>query len=664
MRILSLLPVLALTACQGGASTCRSVWYFDVDADGYGDPDSLASGCVQTEGTVANAEDCDDTDATVNPESLWYADDDGDGYGKTSRSVQSCVGPSGYVLNPDDCDDKDPGLNPATQWYADQDGDGFGGTSPVASGCEAPADSVANNADCDDVDPEIHPGAPEVCDEIDQDCDGDVASTATWYPDGDGDGYGDPAGQTVEQCESPGDGWSADPTDCDDVDPKVSPGSREICDDGLDQNCDGDDSCALSGTVGLDAGRELIGNTESDGEHGAAVSAVGDLNGDGYPDIAIGEPDQDGTGAVNIRFGAPGGVSSVHDRVIRGSVSNGGFGSAVSPVGDVEADGYADLAVGAPSVGIDELGGVWLFSGPADADLDAGDAYASVTGTGAYSRVGERLAGVDGTLAVLGVNATSRNWYVWLYSEPTGALALSDADGSYYGARSGDSEWGTLPGMALGDLDGDGMPELAFGHPGYTTTDDGSVFVYSSDGGWEQGRVLSGNSADSFLSGRSYSMFGASIAMVPDTNGDGYDDLLIGGPGRGLRMGAAFLFLGGELPKSGDWSDAQASLDGPGNDDARTDFTGAAVSGVPDANGDGLGELLVSAPDTATAWVVYGPVSGAVPLATDADVTIEGALDTAFGTSLTATDPNGDGYGDWIIGAPDSDSAWMFLGGP
>jgi hypothetical protein len=92
--------------------------------------------------------------------------------------------------------------------------------------------------DCDDDDPAVHPRAGEVCNDRDDDCDGvtDDGITRTWYPDGDGDGFGRP-GPTADACNEP-DGYAPVPGDCDDGDGDVRPGAAETC-DGRDDDCDG-----------------------------------------------------------------------------------------------------------------------------------------------------------------------------------------------------------------------------------------------------------------------------------------------------------------------------------------------------------------------------------------------------------------------------------------
>jgi hypothetical protein len=144
--------------------------------------------------------------------------------------VLGCVDVS---LTPiDDCTD------PVTTWR-DADGDGFGAGEPEAS-CDPPGGVSLTPGDCDDADPWVRPGQVELCDGVDQDCDGeideDAADGVLVHPDADADGFGDPK-VTQRVCEVPA-GWLEDDGDCDDAEASVRPGADERC-NLRDDDCDG-----------------------------------------------------------------------------------------------------------------------------------------------------------------------------------------------------------------------------------------------------------------------------------------------------------------------------------------------------------------------------------------------------------------------------------------
>ncbi|HMV70023.1 MAG TPA: MopE-related protein, partial [Myxococcota bacterium] len=184
----------------------------------------------------------------------------------------------------DDCDGRVDEDAPSAPWFVDLDGDGHGDPTARALACAAPAGSVALGDDCDDRDARVHPGAVEVCDRVDQDCDGAVDEDlprAAWFIDADGDGYGD---DEVVACARPPTGVSRG-GDCDDDDPGAWPGAREVWYDGVDQACDGGDDWDRDGDGRRPAG--YGGDLDCD-DRDASVGAPGawfrDDDGDGYGD--------------------------------------------------------------------------------------------------------------------------------------------------------------------------------------------------------------------------------------------------------------------------------------------------------------------------------------------------------------------------------------------
>jgi hypothetical protein len=212
----------AVELCDGIDNNCDGVvdegvsvtYYEDADSDGYGNPETALAACERPEGFVPNGSDCDDTSAAAFPSGVEICD--------------------GYD---NDCDGTiDEEL--LTTYYQDLDGDTFGDPSTGADLCEAPVGFVADGSDCNDSSSISFPGAAEVCDELDNDCDGDIDedSTTIYYADTDGDGHGD-LSRSVEACVLP-EGYTLSPTDCDDADPLQNPDRPELC-NSEDDDCDG-----------------------------------------------------------------------------------------------------------------------------------------------------------------------------------------------------------------------------------------------------------------------------------------------------------------------------------------------------------------------------------------------------------------------------------------
>jgi hypothetical protein len=199
-------------------------FYYDLDLDGFGDPDNSVMACEQPDGLLEDGTDCDDTNVDVFP-----------GAEETCNTLD------------DDCDGTidDPDVLPYTTYYTDDDGDGFGDPATAISTCDGLSGLVLDGTDCDDSAADVSPGSPEQCNGLDDNCNG-VADDASiynyWYPDGDGDGYGvyDPA--PIYSCVDIA-GSAPNDDDCDDLDPLVNPGEFEVCGDLFDSDCDGND-CA------------------------------------------------------------------------------------------------------------------------------------------------------------------------------------------------------------------------------------------------------------------------------------------------------------------------------------------------------------------------------------------------------------------------------------
>lgn len=181
----------------------------DIDGDGY-----------------AENVDCDDSNPNIHPDATEVCD------GIDNNCNQ-------FV------DDQDPTIDSSTQevWYIDYDADGYGSDRYTLSRCVQPSGYVAEQTDCDDTNADVYPGAPETCDEVDNDCDGliddqdtDTQGLQSFYFDADGDGFGDLL-SAIQACVLPN-GYVENSEDCDDEDGMRYPNALE-CVDGLDNDCDG-----------------------------------------------------------------------------------------------------------------------------------------------------------------------------------------------------------------------------------------------------------------------------------------------------------------------------------------------------------------------------------------------------------------------------------------
>lgn len=136
--------------------------------------------------------------------------------------------------------------------YKDSDSDTYGDRDEtiLTDSSTPPSGYVANFQDCDDSRASIYPGATEICDGLDNDCDGtidDGFTTTVYYRDADGDGYGTQL-DTAAGCSAPT-GYITTGGDCDDTDANINPAAADICNDGIDQNCAaGDANCGSTDT--------------------------------------------------------------------------------------------------------------------------------------------------------------------------------------------------------------------------------------------------------------------------------------------------------------------------------------------------------------------------------------------------------------------------------
>ena len=545
----------SLEVCDGLDNNCdgatdegvTEAFYADSDQDGYGAADSLSYDCSAPTGFVGNSNDCDDGDGSAYP-----------------GAPELCDGQD------NDCDgDTDEGSGPT--WYADNDGDGHGSPFDQTESCDAPPGYVASGGDCDDQEAAVNPDAAEVCDEVDNDCNGlvdDAPGAQTWYYDGDGDGYGN-CNSSLLACTPPA-GWVEVPTaadcDCNDGYLGANPGMLEVCDGTFDEDCDG--QVDEAGAVG-----ESTWYTDADGDGwGDPARPVQACEGTGL--VVNGGDCDDGRAAVN-----PAAQESCDglDNDCDGATDEADAVDAATWYRDADGDTYGDPAVTqdactrpagyvADATDCDDTDAAvypgapedWYDSVDSDCDglenpdvcddipedtIVSWDSTCTYSYANAWSVVTEWAT--DGALAYsAGVSSThvmvtpavgplqdtdgdgdvdDRDMPAIVYTTFSGnsysaagylRAILGDGSGELFSARSVSSGGTTYSvsatgGVAIGDLEGDGSPDIV------TLTSDYHPIAFENDGTlkWVSSVTVA------YLS---------TVPAISDMDGDGDGEVVIG----------------------------------------------------------------------------------------------------------------------------------------
>ena len=442
---------------------------------------------------------------------------------------------------------------------------------------------------------------------------------------------------------------------------------------------------------------------------GDRVAIVGDVNGDGYDDFLIGAPYGPSGGAqvgkIYLVLGKPeadwgqGFNLGNADASFVGEHHLQHTGQDVAGAGDVNGDGYDDFLIGACLHNASEVltysGKIYLMLGQPEADwgqnFALANADASFPGEAAYDQAGYALAragdvngdGYDDFLIGASFNdeggANAGQVYLFLGHQDAvwgRNASLANANATFLGEAAGNNAGVAIAGA--GDVNGDGYDDFLIGANYGGAAAAGKVYLIlgRAAANWGPGFDLA-NADAAFLGEAANDLAGWAVAGAGDVNGDGLDDFLIsanqndaGGP----NAGQAYLILGRTAANWGanfSLANANASFRG-----ARAeDYTGYALSGAGDVNRDSYDDFLIGAyrfdatevlTDSGRAYVVLGKPTGwhvDTDLA-DADTAIdiwaldgEAANDQA-GTDLAGGgDVNGDGFADFLVGAPRNDEA-------
>ncbi len=506
---------------------------------------------------------------------------------------------------PDDTQDSDPGdTHPETDdtdpGYRDLDGDGY-----------------YEFYDCDDEDPDVHPGAEEICDDIDNDCDGQV---------------------------------------------------------------DEDRVCATALELGPSDATAVFYGASADDQAGQHLASVGDLDGDGYGDLLLPSFAHDGNGedaGAAYLFLGPVSAEQSMDAAwawYLGEAEGDNAGRTVADAGDVNGDGVPDLLIGAPAAdhSFMNAGTIYLVYGPqTEGEHQLADADARIFGEADGDWLGdaESLGDMNGDgyddLVVasqydntLGEDAGVA--YV-IYGPVSGDQTLGEDVIQLSGVEEEDQAGSTAIGP--GDVNADGIPDLIVGArlSDMGGRDSGALYLFM--GPVEASAPL--DSADEIIPGpEPDALLGAgwSIDGVGDHDGDGRQDFLVGARGAS-GGGGAWLVLATDLRDLDVLDEASASFSA----ESQGDLAGTAVCGLHDVNGDLRPDIAIGASgatgvggaDSAgAAYIFYGLALGSYDLG-DADVIARGeATDDMAGWSIgDAGDVNGVGRTSLLMGALGNDAA-------
>ena len=691
-----------------------TAWHPDADADGYGDLYRATDACDAPAGWLEDGTDCDDGAVLVNPDASetcnlvdddcdtdideddavdalsWYLDDDGDGYGDSSVVTAACTQPAGYAATDTDCDDTDADISPGSdercggadencdgevdedgaidviEWFVDVDGDGYGVPGPSELDCDAVTGAADNDDDCDDGDAALSPGADEWCNLIDDDCDGvtdedDAVDATTWYLDADGDGYGVRISTDVS-CTQPS-GYAALGGDCDASDATIFPGAEEVCNDLLDNNCDGGPGdCELQGAV-AETTADLTYSGPAAGSS-LTVLFASDLDGDGAVELVFDSAE----GQLSLAGGA-----ATSGYAALASLSAASDGVSWNSAGDLDGDGVDDFT----GTG-DTFAGTGVFYGPISTSTTASDSVATIIDSPHNGEAVVRQLGGDidgdgiGEVIVTDERYTVDLGAVAIFESPTGAMAYDDATWLVMGATA--STWLGAAAVTV-DLDGDGIDELVASSASVMSSGAGAVWVFAA---LSTGTSTTASASDTITPTTVSTQIGTVLARAGDNDGDGYQDLAVGSDfdESGGRMGSLAVYAGSAsgIGSGEPAALADAYVRGPVTTTAGWAIDIAAngdldADGTPDVAG-----MTNSYLDGATGgvWVWYGPLAGTSDESAADFILTQSAVDQMLATDVLFADQNDDGYDDLIVtsswastttSATYEGSTWVFWGG-
>jgi hypothetical protein len=427
----------------------------------------------------------------------------------------------------------------------------------------------------------------------------------------------------------------------------------------------------LGGASGVQTPPQKIESNQVDARMGHSVATAGDVNGDGYSDVIVGSYLYD-SGSANegvafIYHGGGTGLNPAPAVTLQRDQTEAWFGWSVAPAGDVNGDGYADVAVGAIHYdnGHNNEGAAFVFHGSANGVTTT--PVATIEGNQTEAWIGSAVASA-GDVNGDGYSDLIVGGYAFDAGQTDEGVALV-----YHGAAdvTGTTSAAMVPGHAYsvmgraldaaGDLNGDGFGDVIVSKPGFDgdPANTGWVLVFYGS--------LTGLDTDSpveLVQEDQYYTYGMSISGAGDVNGDGYDDIIISAYTYFGSPGKAYVYYGSATGIS---QNSKSMLAGVTGDP----IFGFKVDKAGDLNGDGFADVVIAATSYpggdiqyGAAYVYYGSVDGLGATPKIFVGTVPGG--EYAGGVCGVGDVNGDSYDDLLIAsgvATESDSKVMIFHG-